>query len=224
MTLFGFICTGILGASLTWWLNARSHMQDVETSIRESAIGAVSDISELVNERRERGVLVISSIRRGAPEAEIVARKTAYDEAYIRWNAKVPGDLLRIRAGLRWTRSRYEKYIDGLTNANILLHATDENSLLHGQQFSPNPGLFGIMDGCLTRAFDAYRAASFTPSPQATKEWTDCKFMQVYRQSIDCFSMIAEAMYIVVNAEGASTTPVSDQQVVDACKPPETSG
>jgi hypothetical protein len=131
VTLVGFLCTGILGAFLTWWLNSRSHVQDIETSIRDNAIAAVSDISDLVNERRERGMLVVSAIRRGAPETEVVARKTAYDEAYIRWNAKVPGDLLRIRAGFQWSRSRYEKYIDGLTNTNILLHGSDASTLLH---------------------------------------------------------------------------------------------
>ena len=112
--------SGILGGYLTWWLNYRDHLQDLETSIRNSAITAVSDISELANERRTRGKLVVSAILRGAPETEVVARKTAYDEAYIRWDAKVPGDLLRIRSGLHWSRSRYEKYIDGLANANIL--------------------------------------------------------------------------------------------------------
>jgi hypothetical protein len=89
VTLFGFICTGILGGYLTWWLNYRDHLHDMETAIRNNAIAAVSDISDLVNERRTRGKLVVSAIQRGAPEMEVVSRKTAYDEAYIRWNAKV---------------------------------------------------------------------------------------------------------------------------------------
>jgi len=224
VTLVGFLCTGILGAYLTWWLNTRNQLRDLETSIRNSAIDAVTDISELVSERRMRGVLVVSAIRRGAPETEVVARKFAYDEAYIRWNAKVPGALLRIRAGFHWTRSHYEKYIDGLTNANILLHGTNAGVLLHGQLLAVRPGLFSIMDACLTRAFDAYRANSFTTSGQITEILSSCKFSEVYRQSIDCFSMIAEALYIAVNEIGVQSVPISDEQVVDACKPPEAGG
>jgi hypothetical protein len=169
-------------------------------------------------------MLVVSAIRRGAPETEVVARKTAYDEAYIRWNAKVPGDLLRIRAGFQWSRSRYEKYIDGLTNTNILLHGSDASTLLHGQQLPASPGLFSIMDACLTRAFDAYRAASFHPSGQISEILSVCKFSEIYWQSVDCFSMIAEALYIAVNKIGVPSVPISDQQVVEACKPPEAGG
>jgi hypothetical protein len=224
VTLVGFLCTGILGGYLTWWLNSSSHLQDMETSTRNSAIAAVSDISELVNERRARGELVVSAIRRGAPETEVVARKAAYDEAYIRWNTKVAGDVLRIRAALHWSHSRYEKYIDGLTNANILLHGIDADVIRQGQRPAASPGLFSIMDACLTRAFDAYRANSFTPSGQISEILTFCKFPEVYKQSIDCFSMIAEILYIAVNKMGAPSIPVSDQQVVDACKPPEPGG
>src|ERR1700732_657922 len=57
VTLVGFLCTGILGGYLTWWLNSRAHLEDIETSIRNNAIAAVSDISELVSERRARGEL-----------------------------------------------------------------------------------------------------------------------------------------------------------------------
>src|SRR5262245_46549976 len=164
VTFVGFLCTGILGGYLTWWLNYRDHLHDMETSIRNSAIAAVIDISELVNERRTRSKLVVSAIERGAPETEVVGRKSAYDEAYILWNAKIPGDLLRMRAGLHWSkshyeidwsRSRYEKYIDGLTNANIFLQGIDADAtmLMHSPQTAAIPGLFTIMDACLTRAF-----------------------------------------------------------------------
>jgi hypothetical protein len=226
VTLVGFLCTGLLGGYLTWWLNYRDHQHDMETSIRNSAIAAVSDISELVNERRTRGNLVVSSIRRGAPETEAVARKTAYDEAYIRWNSKVPGDLLRIRAGLHLSRSRYEKYIDSLTNANILLHGLDVDAhmLMHGPRLGANPGLFSIMDACLTRAFDAYRVNSFTPSDQISAILSSCKFSEVYMRSIECFAIIAEAMYLAVNEIGVPSVPVSDQPVIEACKPPDSGG
>jgi hypothetical protein len=36
--------------------------------------------------------------------------------------------------------------------------------------------------------------------------------------------MIAEALYIAVNKIGVPSVPISDQQVVEACKPPEAGG
>src|SRR4051794_22920165 len=126
VTIVGFICTGILGALLTWWLNSLSQSRERQTTTRNNAIAAVSDISELLSERRVRGTLVVSSIKRGAPESEVVARKVAYDESYIRWNTKIHGDVLRVRAGLHWSRSQYQKYIDGFTNATILQTGIDE--------------------------------------------------------------------------------------------------
>src|SRR5437667_7144631 len=85
LTLVGFICTGILGGLLTYWLNSLAQIQERERSTRNNAIASVTDISELLAERRVRGTLVVSSIRRGAPESEIVGRKNGYDKTYIRW-------------------------------------------------------------------------------------------------------------------------------------------
>jgi hypothetical protein len=220
--MLGFIFTGVLGAYLTYRFNDQTQQHEIERSTRNNALAAVSDLSDLVNERRERAILVVSSIRRGAPEVEINARKLAYDEAYIRWNAKVPGDLLRIRAGLCLLyRSSYERYIDGMTNFNIMLKGTDPLTLLHGQQISPNPGLLSIMDACLTQAFDAYRLNSFKISADVSKIISDCKLSKVYSQSISCFSAIAESLYSAVNSvKGISVITISDDQVVDACRPP----
>jgi hypothetical protein len=225
VTLVGFLCTGILGGYLTWWLNYRDHLHDMEISIRNSAVAAVIDISELVNERRTRSKLVVSAIERGAPESEVVARKSAYD-AYIRWNAKVPGDLLRMRAGLHWSRSRYERYIDGLTNASIFMHGidVDATALLHEPQVAASPALFSIMDACLTRVFDAYRANSFTRSDKISAKLAECKIDEVYTRFGSCFARIAEAMYKAVNEIGEPSMPVSDQPVIAACKPPEGGG
>jgi hypothetical protein len=222
LALVGFALTGILGGYLTYWFNYQTQQHEIETSTRNNALAAVSDLSDVVNERRERAVLVISSIRRGAPETEIDARKLAYDEAYIRWNAKVPGDLLRIRAGLGLSyRSSYERYIDGLTNFNILLYGTDANKLLHGQQIPANPGLLSIMDACLTIAFDAYRLNSFKTSPAVLSMISDCKFYKTYSQMISCFSFISESLYSAVDkVKGISAIPLSDEQVVEACRPP----
>jgi hypothetical protein len=221
LALIGFALTGILGGYLTYWFNYQNQTHEFESSTRNNAIAAVSDMSDLVNERRERAALVISAIRRTAPESEINARKLAYDEAYIRWNAKMPGDLLRIRAGLGLLyRSSYERYIDGLTNFNILLYGTDASKLLHGQQIQPNPGLLSIMDTCLTQASDAYRLDSFKISPATLAIISNCKFYKAYSQTISCFSMISESLYSAVESKGNPVIPISDEQVVEACSPP----
>jgi len=222
LALLGFVLTSILGGYLTYWFNYQNQQYGLEASTRNNAIEAVTDLSNIVNERRERAALVISSIRRSASEEETNARKLAYDESYIRWNAKVPGDLLRIRAGLGVSyRSSYERYIDGLTNFNILLYGTDAYKLLHGQQISPQPGLFSAMDDCLTRAFDIYKPAKPESAITAQKVVSDCKFRKMYSDSIACFSTISESLYSGVNhVDGVPTIPISDEQVVEACKPP----
>jgi hypothetical protein len=213
VTIVGFFCTGVLGGLLTWYLNSVSETQTMQRTLRDNAIAAVSDISELANERRERATLVASAIRRGASEAEVETRKAAYDESYVYWNAKVPGDLLRFRAGLPgilWKRTPYEKYIDGLTNVNILV--ADANA--------PDvPGLFTIMDACVTEAFDAYRLNSFAPTDKATGILDQCKFTDRAEQTVTCFAMIAEDMYEVVNIRNKAIATTVDQAVVTACKP-----
>jgi hypothetical protein len=164
LTIMGFLLTGILGGLLTYYLNNQNHKQEIENSTRNNALAAVSDLSDVVNERRECAELVISSIQRGAPEVEVDARKSAYDEAYIRWNVKVLGDLLRIRAGLGQSyKSSYETYIDGLTNFNMLLSAADPSKPPPEHAI---PGLRSVMDTCLTNAFDKYRLNSFKTSQE----------------------------------------------------------
>lgn len=213
-SLVNFLLTGILASLFAWWLNARSHDQDLELATQTAAVAAVSDVSDLVNERRERAALVVSAIRRGAPESEVTARKLAYDEAYVRWNAKVPGDLLRIRAGLNLPyRSDYERYVDGLTNANVLLL---------GRPVAGRPGLLAIMDSCLTGAFDAYRADGFTATPRSAGIITACRFPVLYTQVVDCFSKISESIYAVINrVDRKGGADVSDQDIVQACVPQE---
>jgi hypothetical protein len=215
----GFLLTGILGGLLTYYLNDKTQKQEIENSTRNNALAAVSNLSEVVNERRERAELVISSIQRGAPEAEVDARKLAYDEAYIRWNAKVLGDLLRIRAGLGQSyKSSYETYIDGLTNFNMLLSATDLNKLRPEHQI---PGLLSVMDTCLTNAFDKYRLNSFKTSQEVTNIISDCKFRDVYLKLIGCFSTIVESLYGAVDRlAGVAVIQITDEQVADACRPP----
>ena len=217
LAVIGFLLTGILGGSLTYWFNSQTQKHEIQNSTRNNALAAVGDLSEVVNERRERAALVISSIRRGAPEEEIDARKREYDEAYVRWNAKVLGDLLRIRAGLGLSyKSSDEKYIDSLTNFDSLISGNEANKSPAGQR-----GLLSLMDTCLTKAFDKYRLNSFKVSPEVSGIIVDCKFDRLYSQTISCFATIVESLYGAVDRiAGVSLIPISDEQVVDACRPP----
>jgi hypothetical protein len=226
VTFVGFLFTGILGGSLTWWLNGNDHLRDRENSMRDSAIAAVTDISELVSERRVRGRLVISAIKRKAPESEVTARKLAYDEAVVRWNVKMPGDLLHMRAGFQWSKMRssgyrdssrlhYEKYIDTLINADMLSHLNDfEDPKM------TKPGLFKVLDECLTKAFDEYRAASFAKNDLSTSTLLACKYDEVHIQSIVCFGKIAEELYKSANEIGEISVQSSDEPIIRACTPP----
>jgi hypothetical protein len=96
----------------------------------------------------------------------------------------------------------------------------DATTLLHEPQVAASLGLFSIMDACLTRAFDADRANSFARSDEISAKLHACKFEEVYKRSGSCFARIAEAMYKAVNEIGESNMTVSDQPVIDACKPP----
>lgn len=222
LTLLGFVLTTLVGGFLTYRFNEATQTASAAESIRSNAIAAVTEISDLVSERRERAALVISSIRRAAPAAEIEARKAAYDEAYVRWNEKVPGDLLRIRedlAGPSWFA--YERYIDALTDIGVLSYKSDWTPYMDAHSLEHRAGLLSIMDSCLTMAFDGYRSASFKSTTETTNIVVKCKFSQIYLQSISCFSTIAESLYSAVNKVDTRTvSPVSRDQVLSACTPP----
>lgn len=216
-----FFLTTIMGGAFLWFLNSLNHHQDVEEATRNSAVAAVVDVSELVNERRVRAGLTVNAIRRLAPEAEVNARKAAYDDAFVRWNAKMPGDLLRIRAGLNLSRrSDFERYIDALTDASNLLPAND--SSLPQRRFPERiPGLLSMLDECVTDAFDAYRGDLFKNADKAKELLRTCRYAQVYSMSIRCFGMIAESMYSAVNGiTGIGKVAISEADVVQACMPP----
>jgi hypothetical protein len=122
LTIVGFVLTSIIGGSLTYWFSSLSQEHQIEETTRNSAISAVGDIAELVSERRQRASLLIREIERGAAQKEAEALKAAYDEAFVRWNVKLPSAILRVKAGLG---SKYplfvDRYIDGLVNLNFLL-------------------------------------------------------------------------------------------------------
>lgn len=99
--LFGFILTCIAGQYLGDYISRRKAADDRSTDqlklINERNMAAASDISRALFERRERAVLLLSSIKRGAPSSELDRRKIEYDEAYFKWNTAIKSNLFTIR-------------------------------------------------------------------------------------------------------------------------------
>ena len=214
----------LLASGLVAWvanyITLRNHEQDMAATTRNNAISAVSDISDLTSERRERAALVVSSIRRSAPKEEIEARKIAYDEAYVRWNSKVPGDLLRIRASLNLDSGSYfQDYVDGLTDASKLAHS-------HARErdrvaVASIPGLLALMDACLTRAYDAYRSTGYKDSTSAYDITQQCHFMPLYNDLISCFTDVSQALYDAVSDKLRMREPAQVDAIIGAsCMPP----
>jgi hypothetical protein len=217
----------VLASGLVAWvanyITLRNHQQDMAATTQNNAISAVSDIAELTNERRERAALVVSSIRRSAPKEETDARKTAYDEAYVRWNSKVPGDLLRIRASLNLTyESYFLDYVDGLTDAGKLAHS-------HASQrdrvaVASIPGFLALMDACLTRAYDTYRSTNYKDNAAAYDITQQCQFMPLYNDLVSCFTDVSRALYDAVGDKlGTREKVQADTVIAASCMPPAAS-
>ena len=213
-----FLLTATLGAVLTGLFTLLTHNEDTRATTRNNAIAAVTEISDLISERRERAVLVASAIRRNAPESQVALRKSAYDEAYIKWNTKVPGDILRMRAGLPESyRCNYQRYIDGMTNASILALADTCSSLMHPENFLATPGILSILDACVTRAADTYTSKI---DMEAIATIQKCAFFRNYNTAISCFASVSEVLYDgVAEIQVAANDRISEEDVINSCLP-----
>jgi hypothetical protein len=207
ITIVGFMLTGVVGAGFTWWLNSlsatreaehaeRARRGELEAAERARAVEAVREVTDLINERRTRAVLVAYAIHRHSPEAEVEARKSAYDDVYVRWNTKSQSISLRIREIFKQLApSGYEGYISALTHEVALGHQT-------GVNLSSKPtrqGLLTQMDTCVTGAFDAYRLDKFENTTTAEQILTDCDFDGIDLQLIECSTILADSLYVIVN-------------------------
>jgi hypothetical protein len=199
--------TGIGGAGFTWWLNSLSNMREAERAERAKtaeyeaagrsrAVEAVREITDLINERRTRAVLIAYAVHRQSSQAEIEARKLAYDDVYVRWNTKSQSISLRIREIFKQLApSDYEGYIDALTNEVALGHRT--GATLSG--VSKHQGLLTLMDTCVTKAFDAYRMEKFENVTSAEEVLAECDFDAMDLQLLECTRIIADSLYVIVN-------------------------
>ena len=197
-----------------------NHQQDMTIATRNAAVAAVSQLSDLTSERRERAALVVSSIRRGGPEKETEDRKVAYDEAYVKWNSLVPGKLLEIRArlGLDYG-SFFQDYVDGLTDTERLQHVIPDKR--DKPAVSASPGLLNIMDSCVTQAYDAYRLTDFKDNRLARYIVDQCSFFPTYNDLVICVSNISRALYDAVIGNALAPSSAQADETVASCTPPE---
>jgi hypothetical protein len=211
LTIVGFLLTGIIGAGFTWWLNSLSSARDTERlrrervatseeATREHAVEAVREITDLINERRTRAMLVASAIYRQAEKSEVEQRKMAYDEVYVRWNTKAQSVALRIREIFKQAAPEYESYFDALTH-NTLLGSRSEPL----KSSDEKEGLLTIIDQCITGAFDAYRLDTFSDASSAKAILERCppkhqlSVDELNFQLINCSNVLGDSLFFVVN-------------------------
>jgi hypothetical protein len=102
------VLNGLVTASVGAWLGQTyASYQSRRTSVQGMA--------DLIYERRTRGGLVVSSIRRNAELEELRHRKRQYDDVFVEWNKRIQANVLQIREvmGVRET-SVYESLMQDL--------------------------------------------------------------------------------------------------------------
>ncbi len=218
--LLEYLFAGGMVAIAGTYITYSNHREDLAATTRNSAVAAVSQLSDLTSERRERAAMVISSIRRGSPNKETEDRKTAYDDAYVKWNSLVPGKLLEIRAKLNLSYGSYfQDYVDGLTDTERLRHVTLDTK--DKETISVSPGLLNIMDRCVTQAFDAYRATEFKDNKLAMYIVDQCRFYPLYNDLVSCVSNISRVLYDAVLDHVLTPSDLNSSETVESCTPPE---
>jgi hypothetical protein len=187
-------------------------------------VEAVREITDLINERRTRAMLVASSIYRHAEESEIEQRKTAYDEVFVRWNSKAQSVALRIREMFKQTAPEidYESYFNALTHETLLGSRSKSST--------GKVGLLTIMDQCITDAFDRYRQDGFLDSSNAKVILSQCE-TGTYRLDIDalnfelihCTIVLGDSLFFVVNTSDLPNFEEKihedSKSIKDACTP-----
>jgi hypothetical protein len=155
LTFIGFGLTGIGATYFSKHLDDLAKARDESSTKMARSIEAVREITDLLYERRTRGTMVVSSITRHAAPSEIIERKRAYDDAYVRWNTKLQSNILRIRNAFGHQRSSsYENYL----NTYVV-------------------SLLSALDSCLANAYDL----SLSNSEAAINQLSACDFTDKYK-------------------------------------------
>jgi hypothetical protein len=152
---------GIVTASVGAWL-AQTY------SSFQARRASAQSIADLVYERRTRGGMVVSSLRRGAELEELRFRKRAYDEVFVEWNKRIQNNVLQIREMI------------GAVEATMLEQQMQELLV---------PALTE-MDVCLTKGYDV-RLAGQDPLPIIE----GCRYAGLHQFTLDCAKGFTDELY-----------------------------
>jgi hypothetical protein len=152
---------GIVTASVGAWL-AQTY------SSFQARRASAQSIADLVYERRTRGGMVVSSLRRGAELEELRFRKRAYDEVFVDWNKRIQNNVLQIREMI------------GAVEATMLEQQMQELLV---------PALTE-MDVCLTKGYDV-RLAGQDPLPVIE----GCRYAGLHQFTLDCAKGFTDELY-----------------------------
>ena len=165
---------GMVTASVGAWL-AQTY------SAHQSRRASVQNIADLIYERRARGGMVVSSLRRNAELEELRYRKRAYDEVFVEWNKRIQNNVLQIRE------------VIGVAESTMLERQMQELLV---------PAL-AEMDSCLTKGYDV-RLAGQDPMPVIEA----CRYALLHQFTLDCAAGFTDELYRLTRL---SFSPFSSQ-------------
>lgn len=180
--LISAVLNGLVTASVGAWLGQAytSYLARRE---------AVQVLADLVYERRARGGLVVSSLRRGADLDELRQRKRAYDDVFVEWNKRIQNNMLQIRDLVgHGEAGGFEAIIQG-----SLVPALQE------------------MDACLTKGYDV-RIGGQDPLPIVE----GCRFQVLHQFALDCAKALTDELHRFTRLRLSPFAGTSRREIADA--------
>ena len=173
---------GIVTASVGSWLAQTYNAYQA----RRQSMQAIAD---LVYERRARGGMVVSSLRRNADLEELRHRKRAYDEVFVEWNKRLQTNLLQIRE------------VMGAANSSVFERLLQDLLV----------PTFATMDACLTKGYDV-RNAGQDPMPIIQ----NCNYPQLHQFALDCGASLTDELFRMTSLRLLPFSSHSRRDIVDA--------
>jgi hypothetical protein len=207
-----FLLTGVVATSFAKWLDNLSKAHEVELAAQQRAVDSVRNITDLLYERRTRGVLLSSSIKRNASFDEIKERKHSYDDVFVRYNSTLQSNMFRIRDIFHTADyTRFEAFLE--------------------ERVQP---LFVSQDRCLTSAYDSEVSNDDAKRRSAVDVLVDCNkgnppsvsVGKIEQVLLDCTYAFTDALFRVVQTsdwpQGTNRlTPDIMGRIARTCAQPE---
>ncbi len=173
---------GLVTASVGSWL-AQTY------ATHQARRQSVQGIADLIYERRARGGMVVSSLRRGADIEELKFRKRAYDEVFVEWNRRLQTNILQIRE------------VMGAGEAAVFEEQFQDLLI----------PVLAAMDGCLTKGYDV-KLAGADPLPVVE----GCKYAAQHQFTLDCAKGLTDELYRVTSLRFFSFRRTSQRDIAEA--------